>query len=133
MLACWESHFLFLVLLTIPVGFGNMEIRQAEHRIKEHVSLHFQGYMVPCSERTSGLQTFWRKNIHRDKWPQNNFPVALLKNTSLKNIFNRHSLTIFKTLFPKFCNTLTTSGHFLGKKNCKGKNDSSDSIQNMYL
>lgn len=129
MLAFWKSHLLFLVPASIPVGSGNMGIRQAEHRIKEYVSLHFQGYMVPCSERTSGLQTFWRKNMQRDKWPQNNFPVVLPKNTSLK----RHSLTIFKTLFPKFCNTLTTSGHFLGKKNCKGKNDSSDSIQNMYL
>lgn len=133
MLACWESHFLFLVPASIPVGSGNMAIRQAKQRIKEHVSLHFQGYMVPCSERTSGLQTFWRKNMQRDKWPQNNFPVGLPKNTSLKNIFNRHSQTIFKTLFPKYCNTLTTSGHFLRKNNCKGKNDSSDSIQNMYL
>lgn len=74
-----------------------------------------------------------RKIMQRDKWRQNNFPVLFPKNTSLKNIFNRHSLTVFKTLFPKFCNTLTTSGHFLKKKSCNGKTDSSDSIQNMYL
>lgn len=82
----------------IPVGFGNMRIKQTEQRIKKYVNLHFQGYMVPCSERTSSLQTFWRKNMQRDKWPQNNFPVVLPKNTSFKNIFSRHSLTIFKTL-----------------------------------
>lgn len=133
MLACWESNLLFLVPASIPVGFGNMGIKQAEQRIKKYVSLHFQGYMVPCSERTSGLQTFWRKIMQRDKWRQNNFPVLFPKNTSLKNIFNRHSLTVFKTLFPKFCNTLTTSGHFLKKKSCNGKTDSSGSIQNMYL
>lgn len=133
MLACWESNLLFLVPASIPVGFGIMGIKQAEQRIKKYVSLHFQGYMVPCSERTSGLQTFWRKIMQRDKWRQNNFLVLFPKNTSLKNIFNRHSLTVFKTLFPKFCNTLTTSGHFLKKKSCKGKTDSSDSIQNMYL
>lgn len=82
----------------IPVGFGNMRIKKTEQRIKKYVNLHFQGYMVPCSERTSSLQTFWRKNMQRDKWPQNNFPVVLPKNTSFKNIFSRYSLTIFKTL-----------------------------------
>lgn len=76
MLACWESHLLFLVPATIPVGFGNMGKKQTKQRIKKYVSLHFQGYMVPCSERTSGLQTLWRKNMQRDKRLQNNFPCC---------------------------------------------------------
>lgn len=44
MLACWESHLLFLVPATIPVGFGNMGIKQTKQRIEKYVSLHFQGY-----------------------------------------------------------------------------------------
>lgn len=65
MLSCWQSHLVFLVPASFPVGFGNMGIKQAEQRIKKISSSTSQGYMVPCSERTSGLQRFGGKKCRK--------------------------------------------------------------------